>query len=151
MSLLLKISLISHIVLGLLGVVAFYAVWMGLLKQKLSLKFLCFSSLAGFAAFVLSWISGAYYYVVYYGKAVQPIIKAGQYAWAHNIFMEAKEHIFLFVPFLSAVVFLIIWFLGDKLEKEVNLKHSVVIISGLITVLGIIITLSGLLISGAVR
>lgn len=150
MNLFLKIILISHVFLGLLGVVAFYAVWMGLLKQKLSLKILRFASLTGLIAFILSWLNGVYY-VVYYSKIVRTIIKTGQYSWAHNIFMEAKEHIFLFVPFLSAVVFLILWFLGDKLENESNLKRSTVALTGLVTVLGIIITLSGLLISGAVR
>lgn len=150
MSMLLKIILISHVFLGVLGVIAFYAVWMGLLKQKLSLKFLQFASLTGLISFVLSWLNGVYY-VIYYSKAVRAAIKAGQYSWAHTVFMESKEHIFLFVPFLSAVVFLTLWFLGDKLENEINLKRSTIMISGLVTVLGIIITLSGLLISGAVR
>ena len=40
-----------------------------------------------FASFIISWISGAYYYVLYYGTAVKPVIVAGDYPWAHKIIM----------------------------------------------------------------
>src|SRR3989344_4108764 len=147
----LQILLIAHIIFGLLGVIAFYAVWMGLLKHKPSPRFLKFSSLWGFIALVLSWFTGGYYYVAYYGTTVKPVIKAGGYPWAHALFMEAKEHVFLLLPFLAAVVALVIWFWSERMETETatplgsgfQIKRSLVLLSGLITVLGIIITLAG--------
>ncbi|MBI2096914.1 MAG: hypothetical protein HYT40_02040, partial [Candidatus Sungbacteria bacterium] len=51
----------------------------------------------GVLAFIASWLAGGYYYVVYYGTLVKPVIKSGAASWAHNIIMETKEHIFLFV------------------------------------------------------
>lgn len=145
-----QFNLISHIVFGLLGIISFYAVWTALLKQRLALKFLRLSSLAGLISIFLSWISGGYYYVLYYGEEVKRTIKAGQYPWAHSLFMEAKEHIFLFLPFLAAVVFAVIFFVGERLGLEPKLKRPLIFVTGLLVVLGIVITLSGMVISGAV-
>src|SRR3989344_6768256 len=62
------------------------------------------SGAVGVAAFIASWIAGGYYYVVHYGTLVKPVIKAGVAQWVHNIIMETKEHIFLFVIPLSLTV-----------------------------------------------
>lgn len=151
MSGLLKILLISHIFLGLAGIIASYAVWMGLLKKKISVKFLRLSSLVSLVFFLLSWLTGGYYYAVYYGQSVRGVIKSGSYPWAHSIFMEAKEHIFFFIPFLAAVIFIIFYFLNDEIESDGRLKKAAMFLAGLTTILGIVITVSGLIISGAVR
>ena len=151
MSLLLQYNLIGHVIFGLLGVIAFYAAWMALLKQNFSLKFLRFLSGAGLTFFLLSWLSGGYYYVQHYGNVVKPTIKAGQYPWAHSVIMETKEHIFLFLPFLAAVVFLVFWLLGERIGEEPKLKRPLVFLVGLIAVLGMAITMAGITISGAAR
>lgn len=151
MNTVLQYNLSAHIIFGLLGIIAFYAVWMGLLKQKLSLRFLRYFSLVGFVSFLISWFTGGYYYVTYYGKAVRPIIKAGQYPWAHSVIMETKEHVFLFLPFLAAVAFLTFWLLGERIGQETKIKRALTSLTGLIAVLGIAITLAGVIISGAVR
>ncbi len=41
----------------------------------------------------ITWIAAGWYYVLYYGTD-KAVIKAGTMNWAHNIFMEVKEHIF---------------------------------------------------------
>ena len=97
-------TLVAHIILGLIAIAALYAVWMGLLKKRLAARFLAWSAWISAISFFLSWLSGGYYYVVHYGKAVKPLIKAGPYPWAHTVVMEAKEHIFLFLPFCALVV-----------------------------------------------
>jgi len=61
-------------------------------------------SLAGLLLLVTSWIVGGYYYVTTYGGAVKPVIIGSEYAWAHSVVMEAKEHIFLLIPLMAAVV-----------------------------------------------
>jgi len=143
--------LIAHIIIGLIGIIAFYAVWMGLLKKESNIKFLFWSSFVGFLSFILSWIAGGYYYVEYYGGAVKPVIKAGEYSWAHLIVMETKEHIFLFLPILAALVFLTFAFLKERAIQDHGIKRSLAFIAGFIAVCGIAITLSGLIISGAAR
>ncbi|KKR88767.1 MAG: hypothetical protein UU85_C0002G0019 [Candidatus Wolfebacteria bacterium GW2011_GWA2_42_10] len=153
MSVLLQFSLISHIFLGLLGIILFYAVLMVLFKpiDFKRIKFLRRVSLLGLISFLSSWILGGYYYVVYYGNIVKPLIKKSAYPWAHSIFMEAKEHIFLFLPFAALVAVLIFYILGEELEQKQAIKKTVIILSSLIVILGAIMALTGIIISGAAR
>ncbi len=151
MTVLLQYLLASHVFLGLLGTISFYAVWMGLLKKRLNLSYLRLTALAGLLFFLLSWFTGGYYYITYYGKAVKPIIKAGQIPWVHSVIMETKEHVFLFLPFLSAVVFLNLWLLKSRMEIEQGLKRELAFVTGFIVLLGIAMALAGVAVSGAVR
>jgi hypothetical protein len=43
---------------------------------------------------------GEYWYVVYYGHD-RDIIKAGQWPWARNNFMEVKEHLLFMMLLLG--------------------------------------------------
>lgn len=148
---LITLTLIAHVIIGLVGVIASYAVLMGLLKRNVSLSFVKNSALIAFVSYVASWILGGYYYVLYYGGNVKPIIKGGDYPWAHAIFMEAKEHIFLFLPFLSLSLFLAIVASGDLNLNNKPIKKVLAVLAGVIAVLGIFIALSGVVISGAAR
>jgi hypothetical protein len=152
MTLLLQTSLVAHVILGVIGVAASYAVWLHGVKKIPPIKFLKISAGIAFFSFVFSWIAGAYYYVVYYGTAVKPIIKAGAFPWAHNFVMEMKEHVFLLLPFLSFVVFGILLVFGELLGKEENipLKRALSFLSGMVVLLGFLIAVSGIVISGAV-
>lgn len=151
MSLVFQYNLVLHIIFGVMGVIALYAVWMALLRAKPSFKFLRVSSISAFVFLVLSWITGGYYYSKYYGTEVKPVIKEGQYPWAHDIFMESKEHVFLFLPFLAFVLAVAIFLLRDQLTSESKLKRALIFLAGLSFLLGVAITLSGVVISGAVR
>lgn len=143
--------LVAHIILGLIGIGAFYAVWMGLLKKVPKLAFLFWASLLGFLSFIASWLTGGYYYVEYYGGAVKPIIKTGEYPWAHLVVMEAKEHIFLFLPILATLVFLSLALLKETALLNQGIRKALAYVVGFIVIAGIAITLGGMLISGAVR
>ncbi|MBI4090320.1 MAG: hypothetical protein HY421_02860 [Candidatus Kerfeldbacteria bacterium] len=151
MSELQKINLILHVLLGVLAVAATYAVWIGLLRREPAWSRLRWWSLVGFTTIVLSWLTGGHYYVTYYGAKVKPVITASAYAWAHTVMTEAKEHVFLFLPFLTLVIMLSVWLVSAQVTSSSGLKRSLVWLAGVTTVLGIIITLSGVLISGAVR
>jgi hypothetical protein len=98
-----------------------------------------------------SWISGGYYYWFYYGDKVKPVIKAGEYVWAHTIVMEAKEHIFLILPIASFVLALIAWSSTDRLNTDIGLKGAVTYFAATITVLAVVMALSGILITGGAR
>lgn len=147
----LTLSLIAHVVIGLVGVIASYATLMSLLKRAPKLKFLKYASLTAFVSYFISWLTAGYYYVVFYGSSVKPIIKAGSYPWAHSLITETKEHVFLFLPIISFLTFLVILFTGDVLEENAKLKKTLAFIVGATVVVGIFITLSGIIISGAVR
>ncbi len=148
---LIKTVLIAHVIFGIIGTMAAYAVWLATLKKAPSAKFLKSASLVSFFSFLLSWFSGGYYYVIYYGDAVKPRIVAGQYPWAHKIFTEAKEHIFLFLPFISLALMVTIWRLGDRFATDENLRKKAVFLAGVITTVSVSITLAGIVISGGAR
>lgn len=140
--------LISHIIFGLAGTVLAIALLIAFIKSDTALRYLRGISLSLFLSFLFAWITGGYYYVLYYGQNVRPLVKAGQTPWAHSIFMETKEHIFLILPILSAVMMIIIWFLGrEEIEKIKKDLRSAAI---LLTVLSVAIALMGATISGAV-
>jgi hypothetical protein len=57
-----------------------------------------------FTAFLITagcWIAGGYNYLTVYGSQVKPIILAGPQPWAHKVVMEAKEHVFIFLPIIA--------------------------------------------------
>lgn len=151
MTALIKGALIAHVVFGVIGTMAVYAVWLALLKKGSSLRFLKNSSLISFLSFLLSWFSGGYYYIVYYGNMVRPRILEGQYPWAHKIGTEAKEHIFLFLPFVTLAIVLVIWCTGDRMTLDENLRKRTALLAGAITAIAVFITLAGIIVSGGAR
>ncbi|RMD45642.1 hypothetical protein D6829_01715 [Candidatus Pacearchaeota archaeon] len=143
-----------HAFLGEIGIVLFIWVFVEMLspnKERAirAKKVACW----GLLMFVLSWIVGGIYYVNTYGPDIKPKIKAGPQKWAHGIFMETKEHIFLFLPFLAFVTF----FMLNNFEKDLSkgkredVRKGVLLLSGLIVALGFLIALMGYLISSGFR
>jgi len=121
----------------------FFAGTFGKLRVKVA-------ALIGVVGFALSWLVGGYYYVVYYGKLVKPVIKAGVAPWAHAIFMETKEHIFLFVIPL-AITALLLAFLKKEEIKEYNLSGLAKTLAVLVALLGLLIGAMGYMVSAAAR
>ena len=143
--------LILHVFSGLAGVILFYILWLSLLGRRPSIGLWRFSSLTGLVSFLVSWLTGGYYYVYRYGSAVKPLIKQGPFPLAHAVFMEAKEHIFLFLPFLALVLFLAIWLKGETLAADGRIKRPLSWLSGSVFLLGALVTLFGVIVSGAAR
>lgn len=104
----------------------------------------------GVIAFIASWIVGGYYYVVYYGTLVKPVIKAGVAPWVHNIVMETKEHIFLFVVPLAMTALFITLLPKDELERH-GLRSLTLWLCGVVAGLGLLVGLMGFMISAAAR
>lgn len=149
MSIFLQNLLIWHVLLGLLGIVLFTVVLVTLLRGRPNIITLKFSSILGLLSFLLSWVFGGYYYVVHYGGAVKPIIKAGSYPWMHLVIMETKEHVFLFLPILAILVTLTIFLGGNQLLTSKKFKNSLTLTSLLIVLVGVAILFMGFLISAA--
>lgn len=149
MTLLLTYALVVHVMTGILAIGLVHLVSMHFLKKAPSWKYL--QALSGWSIilFFVSWATSAFYYVTYYGSVVKPKIMAGAYPWAHQIFMEAKEHIFILLPFLTIALWLVIRLLAKEQDEE--LKKAGTILAFTILLLGVFIALSGILISGAVR
>src|SRR3989338_11522975 len=108
------------------------------------------TALIGVIAFIISWISGGYYYVIYYGTLVKPTIKEGLAPWAHNIIMEVKEHIFLFIIPLAMTVLFITLLSDDEIEN-LGLRQVSVALAMIVAGLGLLIGAMGFVISAAAR
>ena len=145
------VALAAHVLIGLIGVMASYATLMGLLRREPPLLFLRFSALTAFLSYLLSWVSGGYYYVLRYGIEVKPVILVGAYPWAHTVIMESKEHIFLFLPVLAFTVLLVLWRQGDRIASDQGLKRALIYLAALTAFLGIFIAIAGVVISGAAK
>ena len=138
-----------HATLGEIGIFAFLLVFVELLNpSELRIKRAKIASLIGLTFFILSWIIGGYYYVSFYGTDVKPVIKEGPQPWAHSIVMEAKEHIFLFLPFLAVIASLLI--MNVRVNETKKLK-SILKLSALIIITGFMMALMGYVISTGFR
>ncbi len=151
MSVIFQSALLLHIILGILAMVASVTLWMVFLKRIQNFRLIKFSAGATFFLLLGSWISGGYYYLYYYGASVRSVILSGPYPWAHKIVMEAKEHIFLFLPFLAAVVFFaVLRFREGEAISPVLLRGLAILITAMTTLI-VLMALGGIAISGAVR
>ncbi|MDP3953645.1 MAG: hypothetical protein Q8P99_02395 [bacterium] len=139
-----------HLGFAIIGIDAF--LWLlGKLKgDSGSQKSMIVTAAIGVLSFIASWLAGGYYYVVYYGSLVKPVIKAGLAPWAHNVAMETKEHIFLFIIPL-AVTTLLITLLNKEELLKFKLRGSAIWLSVSVAGLGLLIGVMGFMISAAAR
>lgn len=143
--------LVAHVGFGLIGVMASFRVTFLLLSKKFEAYSLKRDSLIAFSSYIISWFTGGWYYWKYYGTEVKPKIVGGDFSWAHLIVMEAKEHVFLFLPFATFCLALLLWLGADTFEKDHLLRKSSVFLSVCITIVAVVIALSGILITGGAR
>jgi len=80
---------------------------------------------------------------------VKPRIVSGEFPWAHKIFMEAKEHVFLLIPFLAVVALFSVYALREVENPALKSAASALIATAL--VLGVLVAAAGVIISGGVR
>ena len=139
-----------HLGFAIVGIDAFMWLTGKIKSDGGSRKSMIVTASVGVVSFVASWIAGGCYYVIYYGALVRPIIKSGLAPWAHNIIMETKEHIFLFVVPLAMTV-LFITLLEKKDLDQLKLRRLAYWLSGTVAALGLLIGAMGFIISAAAR
>lgn len=142
-----------HVAFGELAILAFLWVIVevvrkpseaGVLRAKVA-------SIVGLLAIFGEWALAGTYYLVHYGNDVKPVIKEGTWPWAHGIFMEAKEHIFLFLPFLSIVLLALVWQYGSFMKTHSSARFMVYAVAGTGILLLILSGIMGYMISNGYR
>ena len=141
-----------HAVLGEIGALAFIWVFVEMMNPNLAgLKRARAAALLGALLLIGAWIAGGFYYVTQYGAAVKPIILSGPLPWAHSVITETKEHVFLFLPFLS----LLSWGLLRRYQSEFiqnrNFRIAILLISGLLVLMAFSMAGMGFMISSGFR
>jgi predicted membrane channel-forming protein YqfA (hemolysin III family) len=126
--------MMMHVALGVIGIMFAVALFVDVLNvNEGNIERIKKLSLAVAVLIVLAYIIGGYWYVVYYGHD-RDIIKAGQWPWAHNYFMEVKEHLFFVMLLLGIYLPIAVYRNTPLMERE---KRCLVLgICALIVVLG---------------
>jgi hypothetical protein len=96
------IILFAHPTFGVLGTLA--AVWVfveALNASEINQRRTQWAAITVAACMVLAWVLGGYWYVNYY-YAEKAVILKGPWPFAHDVFMETKEHLF-FIPLILAL------------------------------------------------
>jgi len=95
----------------------------------------------------LTYIIGGYWYVVYYAPE-KAIIKGGPWPFAHNFFMETKEHVFLMLLLLATYLPIAA---SNNLAKNKMARKVVLWVAGLIVPISLSMEGSGAILSIAVK
>ena len=94
------------------------------------------------------WLAGGYNYLTTYGSQVKPVILAGPYPWVHEIIMEAKEHVFVFLPIIALAISITLSVLSkDILLSDTNLRRALSITAYLALFMVLLMFLTGAIIS----
>ena len=143
------IILLMHPMFGVLGAIS--AVWVFIetlnAREENQKRIRCASVLVALFM-VIVWIVGGYWYVVYYGADRVMILK-GPWAFAHNIFMETKEHLF-FVTLVLALYLPLVTFKNNLVTNR-SARMVVLTVSALIVLSAMVIEGAGGVISMGVK
>jgi hypothetical protein len=96
------------------------------------------------------WIIGGYHYLTTYRENVRAIILSGSQPWAHEVIMETKEHIFLFLPVVAILLALGLHSISDEgtgIPGEV--RRAVIVTASLALILVILMFAMGAVLSNA--
>ena len=104
-------------------------------------------------AFLLTagcWIAGGYNYLTAYGSEVKPVILAGPQPWAHKVVMEAKEHVFIFLPIIVFALSITLATLDrDTFLDDAKYRRSLAMVALLALFMVLLMFLMGAIISNA--
>jgi hypothetical protein len=149
-----ELMTIPHVVLGVIGILL--AVWVAVEaanSSEANQRRLKLASMGTTLFLWLSYLMGGWFYVVYYGTADsnsdKSIILAGPWKWSHSFFMEAKEHIFFMLIFLSILLPMVIF--QNQLFKDKKIRNLTIVIALTIVVLGLGMEGFGAMISKGVK
>ena len=141
-------ALLAHAALGVLGTLS--AVWVfveTLNANEQNARRIQTAALAVAVFMVLAWIAGGYWYLRYYPVEKALILK-GPWPFAHNLFMETKEHLFLMTLLLSLYLPIAA---RDSLHANGTARRMVLSVAFLIILTGLAIEGSGAVIDHGVK
>ncbi len=140
-------SVMAHVFFGVLGILLALALLVYVINvNEKNISRIRSLSLYTAASLIISYIVGGWWYVVYYAPE-RDLIKAGSWKWAHNFFMEWKEHVFFALLFLG-ILLPIVAYRNDITAPE-N-RRLMIILASLVVILGLAMDGSGGIISRGV-
>ncbi len=146
-----KPFVVLHSVFG--AIAAFSLTWIIIETYNLTENGILRIKIAGWVAAIFNiigcWILGGYYYLTFYATDAKLKILESNQPWAHQILMETKEHIFLFLPIITLSIALILLFQGkdNTLLTDKKAQRSIILLSFLALSMIILLFIFGSLIS----
>jgi len=140
--------LLTHATFGVLGTLS--AVWVfveALNAREQNLQRIRTAALAVTIFMVAAWIFGGYWYLHFY-PVERAMILQGPWPFAHSVFMETKEHLFLMTLILS---FYLPIAARDKLASSAAARRMVLCVAALIALSGLALEGSGAVIDHGVK
>jgi hypothetical protein len=140
--------LLAHATLGVLGTLS--AVWVfveALNAREQNAERTRTAALAVAFFMVAAWVIGGYWYLHYY-PAERALILKGPWPFAHNIFMETKEHLFLMTLILALYLPIAA---RDRLYSNRAARRMVLSVAMLIVLTGLSIEGAGAVIDHGVK
>lgn len=136
------------------GISALLFAWIIIEMQNPGKRSLNRARLAAYLGALLTvagcWIIGGYQYLTSY-RDVRGIILAGPQPWAHQVIMETKEHIFLFLPVVAILLALGLHSISrDETGMNGEVRRTVVVTAALALILVILMIVMGAVLSNAV-
>ncbi len=133
------IILFAHPTFGVMAILAALWVFVDALNAS-ALNQTRLRVAAGLVTFFMisAWFAGGYWYVVWFPPE-KALILAGPWPFAHDLFMETKEHLF-FVPLILSLYLPIA--VANDIVRNQGARRLVLVVAGLIV-------LNGLAIEGA--
>ncbi len=142
------ILLLAHASFGVIGCLAALWVFVEALSARpenpARIRIAAFVAAASMAG---AWICGGYWYVHFYPPEKALILK-GPWPFAHNIFMETKEHLFFITGILA---FLLPLATRENLYANSGARKLVLSIAGMIAITGLAVEGAGAVIDHGVK
>ena len=138
------VILLAHATFGVLGTLS--AVWVFVealnAREENAVRTRTAALLLAACMFV-AWVLGGYWYVHFY-PADKALILKGPWPFAHNLFMETKEHLFFLTLILSFYLAIVS---RSKLYANSSARKMVLCVSMLIVLSGLALEGSGAIIN----
>ena len=135
------------------GSSALLFLWIIIEMQNPGPKSLNRARLAGYLGALLTvtgcWIIGGYNYLTAYRENIRGIILSGPQPWAHEIIMETKEHVFLFLPMVSILLALGLYSINPGLMSEDQVRRAVFVTAALALFMVVLMLVMGSVLSNA--
>jgi uncharacterized membrane protein YwaF len=142
------VILLAHASFGVMGCLA--ALWVfveALSARPENASRIQIAALLAAVSMAGAWICGGYWYVHFYPVEKVLILK-GPWPFAHNIFMETKEHLFFITGILA---FLLPLATLENLYANSSARKLVLSIAGMIAITGLAVEGAGAVIDHGVK
>ena len=142
------VILLTHAAFGVTGSLAALWVFVETLNARQeNASRIRVTALVAAVSMAAAWICGGYYYVHFY-PAEKALILRGPWPFAHNLFMETKEHLFFITAILA---FLLPVTTREQLYSNSAARKLVLSVSGLIVITGLAVEGAGAVIDHGVK